>query len=222
MKSLPYFFFKFLYILVIIQLAKSRKIQTNPHPNNTAVHNQMNNLKNNNNIFAQTNTNTNVSLAQTKDFFQQAVNNCNTVICKPQFATCQGLDTCLCKSGFANAPEVSKDKTICDYEQKKQQTAFFLEMFLIGVGHVYRGAIVLGTMKLLFVVLFPCFMLCLIFLGVLADEGIKAQSFIMITSLVVGGLYVLAVAIWYIYDLVLYGMNEYSDGNGIPLKAWNL
>lgn len=154
-----------------------------------------------------------------KDWFSEKVNKCDATSCNLNFGTCSSNSICKCKIGYASAPSYTNG-IACSYEQKKQLTAFLLEIFIMGAGHLYRGAVLVGILKIFFIVLFPFVLLCLVFMGIIIDSDIKTQNCFLISSIVVFGLYTLSIIIWYFYDIINFGINSYTDGNGIPLLHW--
>lgn len=154
-----------------------------------------------------------------RDWYSVKLNTCNIKTCMPNFGMCTSTSICRCKKGYASVPELTNNIS-CSYKQKKQLTTFLLEMFIMGAGHIYRGSIILGVMKLLFIVLFPCMLLCLVFLGILVESDIKSQTCFLISSIAISIFYILTVIIWYMYDLISIGRNTYTDGNGVPLENW--
>ena len=114
---------------------------------------------------------------------------------------------------------------------ENQLTSFFLELFLSsGIGHLYSGRYVLGLIKMMFAILF-----CVIY-GALkyflktdvktdvfssANENPEADS--ADTEKYLGVLFCFiccGLFLWQIVDLVLFGINYYNDGNGVPMASW--
>ncbi len=154
-----------------------------------------------------------------KDWFGAKIKDCNSKNCLPKYGKCETATKCKCNYGYANAPK-TKHNFACAYKQKKQLIAFLLEMFIMGAGHIYRGAIITGVIKLLFIVLFPCMLLCLVFLGIIVESDIKSQTCFLITSIAISVAYILVVIVWYFYDIVHLAENTYPDGQGVPLLKW--
>jgi len=135
---------------------------------------------------------------------------CNTNVCNQGKGVCSDNNTCTCVKGFANIPILTENK-ICDYKQRKQIVAFLLELCLAcGIGHFYIGAWWLGMIKLLVIVLIPIFFCSLMICSELFAKGY--QLLIILFSFT-GGLY-------WISDVILFGLNYYRDGNGVPLEHW--
>jgi len=153
------------------------------------------------------------------NYFSAQMPNCNVKTCIRKFGKCQSDILCVCAEGYAHVPKVTNG-IACSYKQKRQITAFLLELFIMGAGHIYRGSIILGVLKILFVVLFPCMLLYLVFLGIIVESDIKSQTCFLIGSIVVTVLYLFGVIIWYLYDVINLGLNKYTDGHGVPLQHW--
>ncbi len=143
------------------------------------------------------------------DYFNAKVVGCNKENCFPTQGACVSTTNCRCMRGYANVPKVSP--RACSYVQKKQLTAFLLEFFLAsGIGHFYRGLWWFGLIKLLISLVLPilfCSLACCI-------DCIKTGSFIM------NIIFPIVIGIWWLVDIILFGINFYHDGNGIPLEKW--
>jgi len=107
----------------------------------------------------------------------------------------------------------------CTYVRKQQLVYFLLELLLnMGAGHFYAGNTGLGVAKLI-VVLLPCLALCIGgCMGLVGGEkgmtgGMALGSCLAITS-------VCAISIWWLVDVIMIATGNYTDGNGVPLKAW--
>ena len=147
------------------------------------------------------------------------VDFCNENICNPKYGKCLTSRTCNCQDGFLNVDWEGR-KTLCDYQQKKQVSAFLLELFIMGAGQMYRGYIALGILKLLYVVIFPYILIALNFLGFLAEASVKVQTGVLITTITLFFMYIAGVLFWYFYDVINFGMNRFRDWYGYPLQSW--
>ncbi len=143
------------------------------------------------------------------EYFNAKVDGCNNRNCFPTQGACTSTTTCHCMRGMANVPKISKQA--CSYYQKKQITAFLLEFFLAsGIGHFYRGVWWLGLIKILVGLVIPillCSLMCCV-------DCLKAGCVIM--SII----FPLLIGIWWLVDIILFGINFYHDGNGVPLESW--
>lgn len=127
--------------------------------------------------------------------------------------------TCKCLNGYANF-EVKGQETYgyyCTYVQKKQLVAFLLEFFVSsGVGHFYAGRTLFGVMKLL-VCIAPILISILMCCAVLSKDNSNCWGlFVSITSCG----FVCAALVWQLVDIIMFGLNKYKDGNGVPLQHW--
>ena len=149
-------------------------------------------------------------LLQTYRLFNIEYDICNNNNCSPLYGRCTSLTNCRCIPGNANAPKISKET--CSYIQKQQLVAFLLELFLnSGIGHFYTGLWWLGLIKLLIVGITPivfCFLLCCVAAFNKSEYWYISLAFGLLSG------------IWWLVDLILYGIGWYYDGNDIPLKPW--
>ena len=108
----------------------------------------------------------------------------------------------------------------CELKQKKQLTAFLLELFVgFGAGHFYRKGYLMASLKLVaffigiyLICLFPLAAKCI-------SDGCDSDCAVIVVSIFFY-LYALGLAFWYIWDLVYFGKNKYDDlsNDGIPIK----
>jgi len=134
------------------------------------------------------------------------------------------LHHCSCKEGYITFSK--KNEKYCNLEQKKQSIAFVLELCVgFGAGHFYRCAYTMGALKLIafvfgivFIFTFPITAKCV------SDCDCE---FIAIILSIIYYLYLCGLAVWYIWDLVYFGKNEYADftyqnkfEGEIKLKPW--
>ena len=118
------------------------------------------------------------------------------------------LHHCSCKEGYITFSK--KNEKYCNLEQKKQSIAFVLELCVgFGAGHFYRCAYTMGALKLIafvfgivFIFTFPITAKCV------SDCDCE---FIAIILSIIYYLYLCGLAVWYIWDLVYFGKNEYTD-----------
>lgn len=131
---------------------------------------------------------------------------------------------CSCKDGYITYPNTTK--TYCNLEQKKQVIAFFLEFCMgFGAGHFYRGAYKMGVLKLL-AFIFGIVFICSFPITAKYISECDCECIAIILSIIYY-LYLCALAVWYIWDLVYFGNNYYKDyayldelGVEINLKPW--
>jgi uncharacterized membrane protein (Fun14 family) len=130
---------------------------------------------------------------------------------------------CTCVTGYVNGFEYNKnldDKNYCDYKQKKQLTAFLLELFVgFGAGHFYRGNYLMASLKLV-AFLIGIYIICLFPLTAKwISDCCDCDCLVVIVSIL---FYFAAcgLATWFIFDLVYFGKNKYKDKNDVPLLKW--
>jgi hypothetical protein len=138
-----------------------------------------------------------------------------------------------CAQGYVNYDDSKDSRNVknCQYVQKKQITAFFLELFLwCGIGHFYSGRILIGIIKLIF---FISFFVIYGFLRRYASKEDDNDIFISVdddseclpeqVEKLLGILFCIVCCglfIWQVIDLVMFASNKYYDGNGVPLTNW--
>ncbi len=155
-----------------------------------------------------------------KSKYDQAVNiTCTSQNCQLPYGTCMSDSICKCLDNYANViieGEEQKGYTLyCAYKRYNQLLPFLLELFLPCVGHFVVGNIGLGIGKLLLAV-----GLCCTAAFFAAAKGKGGSNAFAVCLGVFTCLMALGDCGWYIADLVLYGTNSYTDGNGVPLKGW--
>lgn len=146
---------------------------------------------------------------------------CQKNNCFIPFGTCIDDSTCQCLESYANYFPDSTDKPdfYCSYEKKSQLVAFLLEFLLSnGFGHFYSGRILFGIFKML-VLIGPIVLGILMFCCNIGkgSDGSTCCNLILMIGMCLLGCTALA---WQLADLIMFGMNKYADGNGIPLKHW--
>ena len=131
------------------------------------------------------------------------------------------LHHCSCKDGYITFPK--GNSKYCNLEQKKQSIAFTLELCVgFGAGHFYRNDITMAVLKLVgfilgivFICSFPVTAKCI--------SDCNCDCIAVFLSIIYY-LYLCGLAFWYIWDLVYFGKNKYSDlsyeGQEVPLKHW--
>ena len=152
-----------------------------------------------------------------KHFFVVGISSCNINNCQAPFGSCGNSRKCICLTGYANVLGKNENKTICGYKQKLQVISFLLETCLIfGLGHIYIGFYVFGAIKLIAIGILP--LIIILYTKIFKKKEISEEKndtgFMMI-------IYFLLL-LWYVIDIVCFGLNLYNDVNGIPLIAWKL
>lgn len=162
-------------------------------------------------------TNSSISWNSQKQYFF-AYGNCNDLNCKDPYGVCTETTVCSCYDGYAQPrdQEVSDDAVSCTYLLKEQYLAFLLEfLFWVGAGHFYCGRIVNGVGKLgfvCFVIIFDCFLKKMF----KPYENKNRRTFNNFAYF----LY-FCLLFWQIFDVVMFGLNKYNDGNYMPLHTWD-
>ncbi len=144
--------------------------------------------------------------------YKCALENMN---CSPNITNC----TCKDDSFYPNFDD-SVTADYCALKQKKQLTAFLLELFVgFGAGHFYRKGYLMASLKLVaffigiyLICLFPLAAKCI-------SDGCDSDCAVIVVSIFFY-LYALGLAFWYIWDLVYFGKNKYDDlsNEGVPIK----
>lgn len=127
---------------------------------------------------------------------------------------------CICDVDFDTFPADSSKQ--CNYQKKKQLVAFLLEMFLgFGAGHFYTERYSMGGAKLA-CFLFGVYIICLFPISAKCISDKCDSDWMVLTVACFYYCCVLGLAFWFIYDLVMFGLNKYPDGNGLPLLPWGV
>lgn len=141
--------------------------------------------------------------------------NCPT---PPNFCASSGnIHACICGDDYANYPFFPIHGQYCTYERKKQIVAFLWEIINLGIGHYYIGNTLRGIFKTI-VMAVPFLILLggkLRLVKYKTNEGTTG-----IVMFIIMCVFFLAAFIWWLVDLILFGLNKYRDGNDVPLKHW--
>jgi hypothetical protein len=129
-------------------------------------------------------------------------------------------DDCICDQGWLNEESLGLEK--CNYSQKRQLTAFLYELFLgFGAGHFYTERYNMALAKL-GAFIFGIYIICLFPLSAkFLNEKCESDYLVLGVSCFY---YFCAIglAFWFVWDLVMFGMNKYPDGKNHPLLEWGL
>jgi len=139
---------------------------------------------------------------------------CGQFTCPSANSQCFGKynEACLCNTEWATFPFDQFE--MCNYKKKKQVVTFLLEFFIpFGAGHLYAKNYAMGIIKLLYFVLSCCLFGLVRLLSKKTEEN---NTFILLLSLL-GCITCIGVIVWQLTDIILIGLNRYSDGNGILL-----
>ena len=135
-----------------------------------------------------------------------------------------GLKNCTCKEGYFPNFQNETSHKYCEIEQKKQLTAFLLELFVgFGAGHFYRHNYLMASLKLV-AFFIGIYLICLFPLTAKCVTDACDNDCVVIFVSILFYLYALGLAFWYIWDLVYFGKNKYPDCRfddvEIDLKGW--
>ena len=124
---------------------------------------------------------------------------------------------CKCKPEYAN---VNDCNVKCEYQRKKQLTAFLLELFVgFGAGHFYRASYLIASLKLV-AFLFGIYIICLFpVTAKCISECCDCDCLVVIVSLLFFACSV-GLAFWFVFDLVRFGKNKLRDKYEFSLKPW--
>ena len=152
---------------------------------------------------------------------------------------------CICDIGYITDEETKEDGTKCCYEQKAQKTALLLELLPLGFGHYYSGRLInFGIKMACEIILF----LGIIIFGFCCQTISKKKKFggyeilsngpqnkndylfdnpkknqISHQQLIANAIFLVScvvLTLWQIIDVLLFGLNFYTDGNNVELKSW--
>ncbi len=127
---------------------------------------------------------------------------------------------CICDSGHISYPIDNIEK--CNYTQKKQLVAFLCELFLgFWAGHFYSERYQTAGLKLA-AFLFGIYIICLFPISAKCISDRCDSDYLVIAVSCFYYCCAVGLAFWFIYDLVMFGMNNYNDGNGITLLPWGV
>jgi len=114
---------------------------------------------------------------------------------------------CVCNTGYTSISTSKK----CEIKQKKQLTAFLLELFVgFGAGHFYRQHYLMASLKLV-AFIFGIYVICLFPLTAKCVTDCCDSDCLVVLVSIIFYLYALGLAFWYIWDLVYFGKNKYND-----------
>jgi hypothetical protein len=140
--------------------------------------------------------------------------SCGSYQCN-RSAFCLNNASCLCAPGYITVPPTNDYQ--CCYEQRKQITAFLLELFVsFGAGHFYTGRNDLGGAK---VAVFLILIFANIFISAFSTQH-KENKFVYWIQFSLHKALLSCYIIWQIVDLCLFGANKHVDGNRMALETW--
>lgn len=111
----------------------------------------------------------------------------------------------------------------CNYDQKKQLTAFMLSIFVgFGAEHFYLERNGIAIAKLVFYIFCGFLNILYLILYKCVPGGEKYVTFIHTYEALYLGCGVAYMLLWNIYDWVNIGFNDLKDGNNVALSPWGL
>ena len=124
---------------------------------------------------------------------------------------------CTCLPAYAS---INGCNVKCEYERKKQLTAFLLELFVgFGAGHFYRASYLIASLKLV-AFLFGIYIICLFpVTAKCISECCDCDCLVVVVSLLFFACSV-GLAFWFVFDLVRFGKNQLNDKYNITLIPW--
>lgn len=146
-------------------------------------------------------------------------NNC------PVPNACYDASTCRCADGYANYFEPGDNTAntgpYCTYIRKKQLTAFLLQFFIFcGAGQFYVGNIQFAVPQLI-ISLAPCVISCIqLCAGIRFKSDGDSRPCCHLVVVIINCIFACAFCGWWLADAIIFGMNKYTDGNGVPLEPW--
>lgn len=163
-------------------------------------------------------------------FFRENI-ICNKKNCKYPYGKCLNNSICKCLEGFVsfsktlkkNSTKILKDEIYCDYRQKKQIIAFFLELFFIcGFGIFYLERFSQGILKFF---IFFCFLVVVFlikkynirFKFFLNENIYNGRNFLLNFLRIF--LFLLFFSL-HVIDIFYLSTNSFLDGNEVLVYSW--
>ena len=152
----------------------------------------------------------------------------SNIRCEMSHMVCQNKNesgNCTCIDDyFPNFNNDTMEAKYCEIKQKKQLTAFLLELFVgFGAGHFYRHDYLMASLKLV-AFFIGIYLICLFPLTAKCLSDYCDNDCCVIIASIIFYLYALGLAFWYIWDLVYFGKNKYKDCRFsdacIKMKKW--
>lgn len=166
---------------------------------------------NNTHTFLSNNNNKNVDIFASSIDDEDSFNYVRNINCT--YSSCPSpnycIDNTICKCGEYRANIITNNSNIyCQYKTKLQLIAILLELIFPGIGHIYLSRSISGIIKMLISIL-------TIYFFIYTDKRKKGQFFLFVASMIS-----CIFLIYYIVDIYLLFINEYKDGNDVPLASF--
>ena len=140
---------------------------------------------------------------------------CGNYTCFESRGECMYNAYCSCEIQYETYPLDSK--ILCNYVRKKQLIAFFLELLIMfGAGHFYVEKYYIGIPKLILWIISIISFSWLRYYNLKKEENHPNSIILSIIGLILFS----SMVLWQLFDIVLYTLNKYSDGNNIELLSW--
>jgi hypothetical protein len=147
------------------------------------------------------------------DYYEYAYGPClNNLNCFLPYGICVNATTCMCMPDYAHIYiQGHQTELNCSYKKKKVLIAGLLELFLpLGLGHLYVGHYMLGSLKFFYnfiIYTFCCLLYC---------KG--SNNEMLLNMMILCIVLTCAIPIWNIIDLFLFFSGAYTDGYGVPMN----
>ena len=126
---------------------------------------------------------------------------------------------CICNKGYSS---LSGETIKCCYSKKSQFIAFLLETLVgFGAGHFYIGNNSVAIIKLISITSLVCS--CCIISICLCYKTEKVIETPQLKYKILNFIYISSILLWLgwqLFDMILFGLNVYTDGNQQELDKW--
>lgn len=203
----------FLQEEVFFETKKNLKDAKNDNDNNNKQGNYTLSLNRNINMINRLNIFRNLEIEEALEKENITIGNCTFNTCFNGF--CNTTKFCICDDGFDTFP--SNNTIACNYSKYKVKVAFYLEFFLpFGIGHLYSERNEFGIFKIFLFIVSVAMLIIYVIIAKKKNSSETTELVIALNTFLIVPLYLM----WHIIDIVLFGVNGYTDGNGISLNDW--
>ena len=149
-----------------------------------------------------------------KDYYE--INICNAETC-PYPSLCISKTVCKCKNGFYDTNlDDNNYQNKCNYKMKSSNTPFWVEIITnIGLGHMIIGNFKTGFFKFFYMITTLSFFYYVCMSEKNSQKYLADTYHLIIT--IINFLLCFGVFIWWLVDAICFGINKYTDNNGIKL-----
>lgn len=129
--------------------------------------------------------------------------------------------SCICRENYTTVFNENLPKRFCNHKRKSSRVALIFELFIgFGAGHFYSGRMVNGIVKCLSFLVLVCkfYSLSSIYFKFIDENPNLIESFF--TSYLRSLLNTICgiISVWQVFDIILFGLNLYSDGFGADMS----